>query len=164
MKASIELALRTREVYQLFERRIDGERLFIEAILHKFNIVKNHCQQQHPQAQLSYKQIKQTMIDLTQQFTDEIARFETLLAKKRYFADTKVCYVVKFRPAIMVTDPLAIQLIEFIEAYDMLIAILKLLHLSGCFQSSDVFFGNIKRYQKITNQMLSSLVLAPTTI
>ena len=62
------------------------------------------------------------------------------------------------------TNPLAMQLIEFIEIYDKLIAILKLLHLAGCFESDEAYFGNIKRPQKMANTMLSDLILAPTTM
>ena len=158
MKTSIELALRTREVYQLFERRISGDRLFIEAILHKFNVVMNRCRQRDPLALASYKQIEKNIIGFTQQFTDEITRFETLLAMNKDFTSSKINYVVKFRPAIIVTNPLSMQLIEFIEIYDKLIAALKLLQLLGCFESDEVFWGNTKRYQKITNQRLSNLM------
>ncbi len=164
MKVSIELALRTREVYQLFERKISGDRLFIEAILHKFNVLINRCRQRDPQAMASYKQIKQNIIGFTQQFTDEIARFETLLAMKKDFARTKISYIPQFRPVMIVTNPLSIQLIEFIEIYDKLIAALKLLQLAGCFESDEIFWGNTKRYQKLANQMLSNCVLAPITI
>ena len=164
MKASIELALRTREVYQLFERRINGNRLFIETILHQFNIIKYHCRQQHPQAQLSYQQMRQTIIGLTQHFTDESERLEALLAKKRCFSDKKICFVIQFRPTIIVTNSLTISLVEFLLVYDKLMAILKLLHLTGCIESDEVYFSNIKRFQKIANQMLSSLLFLPAKI
>ena len=164
MKVSIELALRTREVYQLFERRINGDRLFIEAILHKFNIVMNRCHQQDPLALASYKKIEKNIIEVTQQFTDEITRFETLLAMKKDFAGTKVSYIPQFRPVMILTNSLSIRFIEFIEIYDKLIATLKLLQLAGCLESSEIFWGNTKRYQKIANQMLSYLMLTPATI
>jgi hypothetical protein len=163
MKVSIELALTTREVYQLFERKISGDRLFIAAILHKFNIVINRCRQRDLLALAIYSQMEQKIIKLSQQVTDEIANFETMLAKKKDFSGAKVSYVTKFRPAIIVTNPLAMQLIKFIGIYDKLISTLKLLQLAGCFESDDVFWGNIRRCQKITNQMLSDLVLTPTT-
>jgi hypothetical protein len=164
MKVSIELALRTREVYQLFQRRIDRNQLFIEAILHKFNIVMNRCRQQRPQALSSYKQMNQRITEVTQQFADEIVLFEALLAKKNDFASTKINYITQFRPIIIVANALSVQLIEFIEIYDKLIAALKLLQLAGCFESDEIFWGNTKRYQKIANQMLSTLVLTPAII
>ena len=163
MQVNIELSLRTHEVYQLFERRINGDRLFIQAILHKFNIVINHSRQQPPQKLTRYTEMRQTIICLTQQFNSEAVRFEALLTKRGNFDHKKISYAVKFQPSIIVTNSLAIQLIEFIEIYDKLIAILKLLHLAGCFDSDEAYFGNIKRFQKMANTMLSDLILAPTT-
>ena len=124
----------------------------------------NYCRQQDPQALASYNKMKQNIIRFTQQFTDEIMRFETLLAKKKGFADKKISYVVKFKPAVIVSNPLSMQLIEFLEIYDKLIAALKILQLAGCFESDDIFWSNTKRYQKIANQMLSNIVLAPAII
>ena len=164
MKVRFELELRTREVYQLFERRINGDRLFIETILHKFNIVLNRCRQRDPLALASYKKIENTVVGFTQQFTDEITRLETMLTKKKDFAATKINYITKYRPVIIVTTPLSIQFIEFIEIYDKLIATLKLLQLVGCFESNDIFWNNTKRYQKIANQALSNLMAEPKTI
>ena len=159
MKASIELALRTREVYQLFERRISGERLFIEAILHKFNVVINRCHKQNIQALADYKQIEQNITSLMQQMTDDIGRFEIILTKRKSFEFTKISYLVKFRPTMILSNPLATRLSEFIKSYDKLLGVVKLLHLAGCFESDEVYFGNMRNYQKMVNQMLSAIVL-----
>lgn len=161
MKVSIELALRTREVNQLFQRRINGDRLFIEAILHKFNIVMNQCRQQNPQAIKTYQQIHQGIVIITQQFKDEVMHFEALIAKKKDFSNAKISYIPQFQPVIIATNPLSVQLVEFIEIYDKLIAGLKLLQLTGCFESDGIFWSNVRRYQKLTNQMLSKFVLTP---
>ena len=163
MQVNIQLSLRTQEVYQLFVRRISGDRLFIEAILHKFNIALNHSRQQPPQALIRYTEMRQKITGLTQHFNSEAVRFETLLKKKKNFENKKISYAVKFQPSIIVTNPLTIQLIEFIEIYDKLIAILKLLHLAGCFDSDEAYFGNIKHFQKVANTMLSDLILARAT-
>ena len=103
------------------------------------------------------------MSGLTQHFNSEAVRFEALLTKKKNFENKKISYAVKFQASIMVPNPLAMQLIEFIEIYDKLIAIVKLLHLAGCFESNKAYFTNIKRLQKMANTMLSDLILAPTT-
>lgn len=163
MKASIELSLRTREVYKLFERKISGNRLFIDAILHKINRVINSCHNQDLRALASYNQMEQKIINLTQQFSDEIVRFETLLSKKKNFESKKVNFVIQFRPSLIISNSLAMQLIQFIETYDQLVATLKLLHLAGCFETDGLYFGNICRYQKMANQALSTLVLTPIT-
>ena len=82
MKVSIELALRTREVYQLFERRINGNQQFIGAILHKFNIILDRCRRNEPDALALFNQMEQRIVALTQQYINDTERFETLLAKK----------------------------------------------------------------------------------
>lgn len=160
MKASIELSLRTREVYQLFQRKINGDRLFIEAILHKFNIVINRCQKKDPQALITYKQIEQLTQKLIKQFMNETIRFEQLLAKKKKFDSKNISITVQFLPSIIVTNPLAMQLIELIETYDKLTASLKLLHLAGCFDEDGIYFENAKRIQKLANQSLSRIILS----
>jgi len=164
MKASIELALRTREVNQLFERKINGDRLFIEAILHKFNIVINRCNQQDPHALIAYKQIEQQIQDLTRQFTTEITKFEMILQKKKILENKKIDFLAQFKPTISISNPLALQLVETIEVYDKLTAIMKLLNLAGCFETNTIYFGNIKRIQKIVNNGFSALLLAPVSI
>jgi len=155
MQANIELSLRTREVHQLFERKINRDRLFIQAILHKFNIVINRCNKQEPKALLAYKQMEQKIQALTKQFRDEISRFELLLTRKKIFDGNKISYVVQFRPIITLTNPLAMQLVELIETYDELVATLKLLHLAGCFEEEQFYFVHVKRTQKLANQILS---------
>lgn len=125
MKVSIELALKTREVYQLFERRIDGDRLFIDAILHKFNIILDRCRQKTPDAPVLFNDREQNITRSTQYFIDEIKRLEGLLTKKKAEINTKINYVVHYQSIIIVTNRLGFVLIEFIENYDKLIALLK---------------------------------------
>ena len=40
-------------------------------------------------------------------------------------------------------------------------AVLKLLNFAGCFEADEIYFGNIKRIQKIANQGFSEILLAP---
>lgn len=164
IKASITLELRTREVYQLFERRISGDRLFIEAILHKLNIIANRYKQNEHQALAIYQQMQQSIYELTQSFAYELARFEMLLAKKKELAGKQINTIIKYRPTMIVNNPLSMQLFEFIKMYDKLICIVKLLHLAGCFDSNDGYFSNIKRFQKISNKMLSGILLCNQTL
>ena len=159
MKTHIELSLKTSEVYQLFERKINRDRLFIQAILHKFNIVINRCNQQEPQALLTYKQLEQKLHRLTKQFGNEIIKFRLLLAQKKNFDNNKISYAVQFKPIITLTNPLAMQLVELIETYDELIAVHKLLRFAGCFESDGIYFENVKRIQKLVNQQLSGFIL-----
>lgn len=160
MKASIELELKTREVYQLFERRINGDRLFIEAILRKFNIVMNQRNIQKPAPLETYQRIEQRLHESIQQLTNEITRFEALLAKRK-FGGQKINYITQFRPTVVVSNPLAMLLVRFIVTYDKLVAVIKLLRLAGCFETDEIYFGNIQRHQKIANQILSDFAVMP---
>ena len=160
MKANIELTLRTREVYQLFERKINGNQLFIPAILHKFNRVMQDYNQQESEAFSIYKWIESKMQQLTQQFAAEITKFETILQKKKLLENKRIDFVVQFKTIIAITNPLTIQLVEIIEIYDKLMAILKLMNLAGCFETDEIYFQNVKRIQKIANQGFSEILLA----
>ncbi len=159
MKAEITLNLRTREVYQLFERKISGDRLFIEAILHKINIVIGRCRRQDPVALKILYEMEQQLNTLAQEFAAEVKHFEMLLSKKKEFKDKQINFVVQFYPKIAVSNPLSMKLAEFIEIYDRLIAILKLLRLAGCFDTDEIYFSKIKQHQKSTNQVLSKILL-----
>ena len=159
MKAEITLNLRTREVYKLFERKISGDRLFIEAILHKINCVIGQCRRQEPEALKVLNQMDQDLNALTQKFTSEIKRFEVLISKKKEFKDKQIDFVVQFYPKITVSNPLSMKLAELIGVYDQLIATLKLLRLAGCFDTDEIYFINIKKYQKNANQVLSKLII-----
>lgn len=159
MKAEIILNLRTREVYQLFERKISGDRFFIEAILHKMNIVIGRCRRRDPVALKMLYEMEQQLNALAQEFAAEVKRFEMLLSKKKEFKDKQINFVAQFHPRIIVCNPLSMKLAELIEIYDRLIAILKLLRLTGCFDTDETYFKNIKYHQKIINQALSTILL-----
>lgn len=159
MKAEITLNLRTREVYKLFERKISGDRLFIDAILHKINIVIGRCRRQDPIAIKVMYEMEQQLNARTQEFASEIKRFEALLSKKKEFKDKQINFVVQFYPKIIVCNPLNMKLAELIKVYDHLIATLKLLRLAGCFDTDETYFKNIKYHQKTINQALSTILL-----
>ena len=159
MKAEITLNLRTREVYKLFERKISRDRLFIEAILHKMNIVIGRCRRQDPVALKVLYEMEQQINALTQEFAAEVKRFEMLLSKKKEFKNKQINFVVQFHPRIIVYNPLSMKLAELIEVYDQLTATLKLLRLAGCFDSDETYFSNIKNYQKTANRVLSKILL-----
>ena len=119
------------------------------------------CKRQVPGALTAYNQIEQTMIALIQQFTDEVNRFEVVLANRKDFGSKKINFIAQFPVKITVMTPLSMRLIAFIGVYDQLVAVLKLLHLAGCFASNHDYFANIKRIQMPANQMLSHVMLFP---
>jgi len=158
MKVTMILELKTREVNQLFERKINGDRLFIDAILHKFNRVTGECRKQSSNAQKTYQLIEKSMLSLTQQFFDEVGRFKGMLEKGTGLGDKKITITPTFHPKINIENQLAVQLMEFIKIYDNLVATLKLLHLTGCFESEQAYYAQITRIQKMTNRMLSQII------
>ncbi|HAT7033767.1 TPA: DUF1845 domain-containing protein [Legionella pneumophila] len=159
MKAEITLNLRTREVYKLFKRKISGDRLFIDAILHKMNIAIGQNHKQNPITLKILREMEQQLNSLTNEFASEIRRFEGLLAKKKEFKGKQINFVVQFHPKIIVCNQLGVKLAELIEVYDQLMATLKLLRLTGVFETDQAYFIHIKQKQKLTNQSLSRIIL-----
>ncbi|MBA2650295.1 MAG: DUF1845 family protein [Legionella sp.] len=162
MKAEITLNLRTREVYKLFERKISGDRLFIEAILHKINIVIGRCRKQDSIDLKVLEEIEQKLNFLTQELNSESNRFEELIYKKKEFKNKQINFTAQFYQKITVSNPISMKLAELIDAYDRLIAVLKLLRLTGCFDTDKTYFYNIKFHQKLVNQLLSKILLFKT--
>jgi hypothetical protein len=159
MKANIELALRTREVYQLFERKLKKNRLFIDAIQHRINKLINLSKQQCKQSTTVLEQLKDKLTSLTTYFLAEITRFNVLLNQNKVLEGKSIQYVIQFRPTIILYNHLSPLLVKFLECYDHLIATLKLLRLAGCFCSEIDYFHTVKQYQKMANQLLSSLLI-----
>jgi len=159
LKAEITLELRTREVYKLFERKISGDRLFIDAILHKINVLLNRCRMPEAHSINLLHEREKQLLALTRKFSDEIARFEALLEKKKELRGKQINFVVQFNPQIIVSNPVSMKLVEFIEVYDRLITILKLLRLAGCFDIDETYFSQVKQQQRLTNQMLSKFIV-----
>lgn len=163
MKKTIELDLKNREVYQLFERKIKGNRLFIDAVLHKLNQVSRHSSPQSTTDINIHQRIEHTLLQITQEFIDEIQRFEQVLRKKQEHDDPTNTLVLSFKSQITINNTLDVKLIDFIKSYDTLVAILKCLQLTGCFATHETFFINTKRIQRSVNLVLSTIVLTPKT-
>lgn len=160
MKINIELALRTHEVYQLFARKLNGKRLFIDAIQHRLNKLSTLSNQDCRQATV-LEQLKDKITTLTSHFLAETTRFKALLNQKKDFEGKSIQCVVKFRPMMKLFNPLSALLVHFLECYDHLMATLKLLRLAGCFCSDIDYFYIVKHYQKMANQLLSRLLITP---
>jgi hypothetical protein len=158
MKVTITLNLKTREAHQLFQRKINGDRLFINAILHKLNKITGLCRKEAPGAQETYQNIEKSILSLTQQFSDEIIRFRRILQKKTGLGDKKITITPTFHSQIIIENPLTACLTKFIETYDNLVATLKLLYLAGSFESEQIYYANITPIQKIVNQALGKMI------
>jgi hypothetical protein len=158
MKVTITLNLKTREAHQLFQRKINGDRLFINAILHKLNKITGLCRKEVPGAHEHYQSLKKSILSLTQQFSNEIHRFREILEIKTGLGDKKITITPTFHSQISIENPLTACLIEFIETYDNLVATIKLLYLAGSFESELDYYANITRIQKTANQALSKIL------
>jgi hypothetical protein len=158
MKVTITLNLKTREAHQLFQRKINGDRLFINAILHKLNKITGLCRKEVPGAHEQYQSIQQNLNALSQQFTDESKNFRNILEEKQYLKNKKITITPTFHSQISIENPLTACLINFIETYDNLVATLKLLYLAGSFESEQGYYANITRLQKTVNRALSKMI------
>ena len=161
MKVTVTLELKTREVHQLFQRKINDERLFINAIRHQLNKITGLFRKEAPNAHEHYQSIKKNLNGLSQQFADETKSFKAMLQKEESLKNKKITFSPLFSQEVIVESPLMIDLIQLIEAYDELISTIKLLHLAGCFQSTQDYYANIQRIQKLGNQTLSQIMIVP---
>ncbi len=150
MQITIELHFKTREVYKLFELKISDTRFFMEAVLQKINRIDLVA----PEIQL---QIEQDLQSLITEFTQKSASFEKILDKNIKAKTVKV--IPEFYSKITVINKTGLLLAEFIENYDNLLSLIKLLHLTACFDSYDAYYANFSRVKKIGNSMLSRIIL-----
>lgn len=150
MQLSIEIPLKTYEVYKLFRLKIGNNRFFIEAVFRKLNRI-------YVQPEI-YQQVKQDLLVLTAKFIEKTAYFEKMLNIK---SPIQAQTIKLFYPKIMANNKSALLLVEFIQSYDELIATMKLLYFSGCFESEDAYYASSWSVQKIGNRMLSQILLLP---
>jgi hypothetical protein len=152
MQITIDLHLKTREVYKLFELRISDTRFFMDTVLRKINRIDLVA----PKIQL---QIEQDLRSLITEFSQKSAFFEKILDKNKNIKAKAVNIIPQFYSKITVTNKLGLLLVEFIEIYDNLIALIKLLHLAACFDCDDAYYTNLRNVKKMGNRMLSNLLL-----
>lgn len=152
MQLTIDLHLKTREVYKLFELKISDTRFFMDAVLRKINRIDLVA----PEIQL---QIEQDLRSLITEFSQKSASFEKMFDKNQNIKAKSVNIIPQFYSKITVTNKPGLLLVEFIEIYDNLISLIKLLHLAACFDSDEAYYANLRNVKKIGNRMLSSLLL-----
>ncbi|KTD56740.1 hypothetical protein Lsan_2900 [Legionella santicrucis] len=161
MKATVELGLRTREVYKLFERKINNDVLFIHALLHKFNKIHAHCRKDENAGNTILIKSEQQLLEGIQSFSEKINQYEQLLQRKQEFHQKKIGFVIQFRPSLVIANHLGGVLVNFIDTYDRLVACIKLLHLAGCFSNDSDCYFHIRNTQNSANRLLSAVLLMP---
>lgn len=155
MSLTIELHLKTREVYRLFELKIDEKRLFMDSVFKKINRIDLTA----PGAHL---QVEQDLRSLISEFTQKTELFEKILESSTKIKAKTIHVTPRFKTTISLTTKLGVLLIEFIERYDNLIALIKLLYLAGYFDSGKAYYTNLKHVKKMGNKILSNLLLLDT--
>jgi len=159
MKVTMTLELKTREVNQLFERRINGDRLFIDAILHKLNQITGAYRKNIPNAATHYQSVQQDLQNLTQYLANQTKSLTTTLQQNSVLRNKTLTFKTQFFPMVRLENPLALTLVTCIEQYDKLVTTVKLLHLAGCFESTQAYYANTKRIQKKMNLGLSRIII-----
>ncbi|KTD23919.1 hypothetical protein [Legionella maceachernii] len=161
MKANLELTLITREVHYCFVRKVKDKRYLIPAIQHRINRLMNTSQQNNEQATLLLKEFKGKITELTDHFIAETTRFKELLQQKALFHNKPIHFIGQFRKKMILENELSPLLAYFLECYDRLVAILKLLHLAGCFNSEKDFKHTLNNYHKMANHLFCFLLFTP---
>lgn len=154
MQLTIDLHLKTREVYQLFEIKISDKRFFMDAVLRKINRIDLLA----PEIQL---QIEQDLRSLITEFAQKSASLEKMLNKNIKVKSVNI--IPQFYSKLTVTNKQGLLLVEFIEIYDKLISLIKLLHLAACFDSDEAYYANLRRVKKDCNRMLSQILITAKT-
>ena len=155
MPLTIELHLKTHEVYRLFELKIDEKRLFMDSVFKKINRIDLTAPD-------TYLKIEQDLRSLISEFTQKTELFEKMLESNTKMKTKTINVTPRFHTSIHLTNKLVILLIEFINCYDNLIALIKLLHLSACFDSDKAYYINLKHIKKMGNKALSNFLLLDT--
>ncbi len=152
MRLTIDLHLKTRDVYRLFELKINDTRDFIDSVLRKIN----HIELITPKTHL---QIERDLRSLISEFAHKTELFEKMLDNNRNIKAKAINITSQFHIKITITNKLGLLLVEAIRTYDNLIALIKLLHLAACFDSDATYYTNLKNVKKMGNKMLSNLLL-----
>ncbi len=158
-KTSVTLELKTREAHHLFKRTISGNRLFIDAILHKLNKIVALSKKDGAKTEACYQITKQRLRNLTNYFSNENLQLLEVIQREPALKGKTITFKAQFYPKISLENSLTYELIKLIERYDALISTAKLLYLTGCFESESAYYTNIKRFQVMINQALGQIVI-----
>ena len=158
MTTTITLTLTNQEVNRLFTREIkDGVNVY-EKLMNKVEYLIKLCQRRRAYAFISLYQMNESIESLTQQFDEDIDRYEEILQKKKHLVGKKITYYPRHFPEVVFDNTLSGSLIKLFEIYDHLISLIKTLRAVGCFAHDDEYFNTLRHYFKEVNRLLSSLL------
>jgi len=158
MKATKELHLVNKETARIFTRKISSQRFFMTAVITRVNGLIHDCVLGKILALVEASKINDLICTTTEELYDEIDKFEGLLERRNNFDHTKVKFMTQFKQEISCGSEININISNMIEAFDSLISIIKLVHLSDGFDSQATCFDVIKNIQKKINIMLGSII------
>lgn len=161
MTTTIKLTLANKEANRLFTRKTAEGKLFYKGVIQKITMLLRRCEAQQAYSLLSLHQMQASIHKLTNQFSDELDKFEGLLEKKRHLNGKIISFGAKFYPVCNLDSSLASDLVELVEVYDKLLSTLKLLRVAGSFASDEDYFANLRRFFKEINKVLSGILLTP---
>ena len=151
MQLTVELHLKTHEVYRLFELKISDKRFFMDAVLQKIHRIDLVT----PEIKLP---IEQNIRSLIAEFTEKIAYLERVVANNKNIRAKEINVIPQFYSKMIVTNKTGLLLVELIESYDNLISLIKLLNLAAC---DEAYYANLRQVKKMGNRMLSQILLLP---
>lgn len=97
MQLTIDLHLKTREVYKLFELKISDKRFFMDAVLRKINRIDLVVSEIQLQAE-------QDLRSLITEFSQKSASFEKILEKNKNIKAKAINVIPQFYSKITVTN------------------------------------------------------------
>lgn len=160
MRATVVLNLANNESHHFFSKRLKNNDTLYESAIRKINLLLKKSIDYNACALLKVIELDEKIKKSTDYLFDELDKFEGQLEKRQFPGAKKVTFITKPSPDISCSNALNVSLIEWIEVFDKLISTLKLLQLSGCFESIDAFYSVKRRYQKHANKLLSAISLS----
>ena len=163
MRATLTLNLVNKEAMHFFTKRLKNGDTLYEAAIRKVNLLLKKSIDYNACALLTLVSLDEKIKQSTEYLYDELDKFEGQLEKRQFPGLKKVQFIPQFSPDVSCSNPVSVSLIEWVEVFDKLVSTLKLLNLSGCFESMEAFYAVKRRFQKQANRLLSSISLQATT-
>lgn len=163
MRASLTLSLVNQESMHFFSKRLKSGNTLYEAAIRKVNLLLKKTKDYNACALLTTVALDEKIKQSTAYLFDELDKFEGQLEKRQFPGLKKVQFIPQFSPDVSCSNPIHVSLIEWVEVFDKLISTLKLLNLSGCFESREAFFTVKRRFQKHANGLLSAIIVQSTS-
>lgn len=160
MRSIVTISLANHELATLFERRLSGNRLFMDQVTLKLGLMVRQCMDGNVQALVSLMHIQEKILNEIDYVFDETDKYQGRIDKRSNSTNrNKVEFTKHFKGKISCSNEISFNLVELFNQYDELISKLKHFLLIGGFEDRVGFFAVKSRYQKRLNRLLSEIVL-----